>query len=62
MNTLGTYHRDEASYRKEWAALTGRSEREIYVPLALRTQPAPPTPRPTDRPTGPGKDKPQPPW
>jgi hypothetical protein len=61
---LGVVHTNESNYRKEWATLTGRSEREIYVPLALRTTPAPqpPTPRPADRPTGPGKDKPQPPW
>lgn len=26
----------EASYRRHWAILTGKSEREIYVPLALR--------------------------
>ncbi len=24
------------SYRSEWATLTGRSEREVYVPVALR--------------------------
>lgn len=24
------------SYRREWAVLTGRSEREVYVPKALR--------------------------
>lgn len=27
----------EESYRREWATLTGKSEREIYVPEALRT-------------------------
>lgn len=37
MNSLGTYHTDEDSYRKQWATLTGRSEREVYVPVALRT-------------------------
>lgn len=26
----------EAAYRRYWATLTGKSEREIYVPLALR--------------------------
>lgn len=26
----------EVSYRKHWAVLTGKSESEIYVPLALR--------------------------
>lgn len=29
-------NRHEAAYRKEWATLTGKSEREIYVPFALR--------------------------
>lgn len=29
-------NRHEAAYRKEWATLTGKSEREIYVPVALR--------------------------
>lgn len=36
VNTLGTYHVDEESYRKEWATLTGRSESEIYVPKGIR--------------------------
>lgn len=27
------------SYRREWATLTGKSEREIYVPEALRPSP-----------------------
>lgn len=27
---------NEASYRTYWATLTGKSEREIYVPEALR--------------------------
>ena len=26
----------EASYRREWATLTGKSESEIYVPEAIR--------------------------
>lgn len=26
----------EESYRREWAALTGRSESDIYIPQALR--------------------------
>lgn len=25
------------SYRREWSTLTGRSEREVYVPKALRS-------------------------
>lgn len=57
MNTLGTYHRDEASYRKEWATLTGRSEREVYVPVALRTTEPDPGPMPKPHPgplPGPG--------
>jgi hypothetical protein len=28
----------EASYRAYWATLTDRSEREVYVPEALREQ------------------------
>lgn len=28
------------SYRAEWATLTGKSEREIYIPVALREEPA----------------------
>ena len=28
---------DEDDYRNEWAALTGRSPSEIYVPEAIRT-------------------------
>jgi hypothetical protein len=28
----------EESYRREWATLTGKSEREIYVPRALREE------------------------
>lgn len=62
MNTLGTIHTSGDSYRKQWALLTGRSEREVYIPLALRTTEPNPQPRPADRPTGPGKDNPQPPW
>lgn len=27
---------EAARYRREWATLTGKSEREIYVPEALR--------------------------
>ncbi len=48
MNTLGTIHTSEGGYRKYWALLTGRSEREIYTPLALRiTEPDPgPLPKP----------------
>jgi hypothetical protein len=31
------------SYRREWSTLTGRSEREVYVPKALREEsPVPP--------------------
>lgn len=29
------------SYRAYWAVLTGKSPREIYVPAALREEPAP---------------------
>jgi hypothetical protein len=29
----------EASYRAYWATLTDRSEREVYVPKALRETP-----------------------
>lgn len=33
--------RDTAeSYAAEWATLTGRSESEVYVPVALREEPA----------------------
>lgn len=28
----------EQSYRREWAVLTGRSEREIYVPRSLAAE------------------------
>lgn len=31
------------SYAAEWATLTGRSESEVYVPVALREEPAEPT-------------------
>lgn len=36
MNGLGTYHTSEEMYRKQWATLTGRSEKDIYIPEALR--------------------------
>ena len=36
MNGLGTTHTSEDTYRKEWAALTGRRESEIYIPAGLR--------------------------
>lgn len=35
MNGLGTYHTSEETYRKHWATLTGRSERDIYIPKGL---------------------------
>lgn len=28
------------SYRRYWSLLTGRPEREVYIPLALREPPA----------------------
>ena len=36
MNGLGTIHTNEDTYRREWAALTGRRESEIYIPAGLR--------------------------
>lgn len=33
---LGVIHTDEDSYRKYWAILAGRSEKDIYIPEALR--------------------------
>ena len=36
----------EASYRAYWATLTDRSEREVYVPEALREGGASATPEP----------------
>jgi len=36
VNGLGTIHTNEDTYRKEWAALTGRRESEIYIPAGLR--------------------------
>lgn len=35
-NNLGTYHVTEDSYRQEWAALTGRSPADIYIPEGIR--------------------------
>lgn len=46
MNTLGTIHTSGDTYRKQWALLTGRSEREVYIPLALRTTEPDPGPLP----------------
>lgn len=39
----------ESSYRKHWAALTGRSESEVYVPAALRERLEPQSPKAGDR-------------
>jgi hypothetical protein len=32
-------HETAESYRRQWATLTGKSERDIYVPDALRPDP-----------------------
>lgn len=46
---LGVIHTDEKTYREQWAVLTGRSEKDIYIPEALRTtpilEPRPPQPQ-----------------
>jgi len=43
------------SYRREWATLTGKSEREIYVPKALREE------EPCSTPSAPGAGTSSPP-